>query len=447
MVSASRRTLVSALVATGCVASLIWPAPPAAAATITDAQWYVSNSTRNTTGVSYKYTFTAATSSSLNSITMTVPAGTAGTPTVVSVSPADVAGGSVGLASNTLTYSFTAAQVNAGTAISIQIGAMTNTGSTGSYTSTITTHNGAGSVDTGTTGTAIIITATTLTSLGWTATSTTVGATGVSYTFTFTTAVLTVTTGFTMTVPPGTGGSPTLGSVSPLLLGATVSLSGRTLTVSGISLSLVAGTHVSIQVNGLTNTATADSYTSEIVTDSLGGAVSSGITPALGFTGSLNLTSPSSLTWAATLNGSDQSVTDTAAADQQLTVDDETGTAAGWHITVAATTFTTGTYTLANAGTFVLTGSVTSVTAITAPSATCVVSCTPPASTSTYPAAITTASPAATVYDASAASGLGPVTLGGSTAANPVGWWINVPASARAGTYTSTVTVAIVSGP
>ena len=53
----------------------------------------------------------------------------------------------------------------------------------------------------------------------------------------------------------------------------------------------------------------------------------------------------------------------------------------------------------------------------------------------------------ATVYDVSAGSGLGPVTLGGHSAANPVGWWINVPANARAGSYTSTVTVAVVSGP
>jgi hypothetical protein len=53
----------------------------------------------------------------------------------------------------------------------------------------------------------------------------------------------------------------------------------------------------------------------------------------------------------------------------------------------------------------------------------------------------------ATVYDNPAGSGLGAVTLGGSSAPNPVGWWITIPGSAWAGAYASTVTVTIVSGP
>jgi hypothetical protein len=64
--------------------------------------------------------------------------------------------------------------------------------------------------------------------------------------------------------------------------------------------------------------------------------------------------------------------------------------------------------------------------------------------------AITTATTSptpATVYDVSAGSGIGPVTLGGHTASNPLGWWTNVLANARAGSYTSTVTVELVSGP
>jgi hypothetical protein len=67
-----------------------------------------------------------------------------------------------------------------------------------------------------------------------------------------------------------------------------------------------------------------------------------------------------------------------------------------------------------------------------------------------YPVAITTAAsspPASDIYDASATTGLGSVTIGGSSAANPVGWWLNVPANTLAGTYTSTVTVDIISGP
>jgi len=360
-----------------------------------------------------------------------------------------MAGGSVALAGTTLTYSFTAAQVASGTAISIEVKSLTNTATAGAYSSQVTTRNGASAVDTGTTGT-VTLTATALSSPAWSASSTTVGATGVSYTYTFTTATTAVLTSFTMTVPPGTAGSPTVGTVSPTMLGATVSLSGTTLTLSGVSLSLASGTAVSIQINGLANTATAGSYTSEIVTKSALGAVDSGITPAVSLAGSLNLTSPSSLTWTATLTGSNASVTDAVAADQQFSADDETGTGAGWHITIAATTFTSGSHTLPNSGTFALTGSVSSASATTVPSESCSTSCTPPVITTTYPVAITTAasSPAPVdVCDVSAGSGLGPVTLGGNAAANPVGWWISIPANARAGAYTTTVTVAIISGP
>jgi hypothetical protein len=86
---------------------------------------------------------------------------------------------------------------------------------------------------------------------------------------------------------------------------------------------------VSVQVNGLTNTTTAGSYTSEITTENLGSPIDSGVTPAVSFTGSQTLTAPGSLGWAATLNGSNLSAVDTVPADQQLTVDDMTGTGAG----------------------------------------------------------------------------------------------------------------------
>jgi len=65
-----------------------------------------------------------------------------------------------------------------------------------------------------------------------------------------------------------------------------------------------------------------------------------------------------------------------------------------------------------------------------------------------YPVAFTTAatSPTAvTIFDDAALTGLGSITVG--VGANPVGWWLNVPASAIAGTYTSTVTLEIISGP
>lgn len=431
------------------VTCLAGGASPASAATLTSAVWSSSSSVTSATGASYTYSFTVATSASLSSVTMTVPTGTAGTPAVGTVSPGSLAGGTVALAGTTLTYSFTAAQIGVGTAVSIQVTGLTNTSTTGSYTSTVTTVNGASAVDTGTTG-SLAFAGTTLGSPSWTASSTTVGAAGTSYTYAFSVASSALITSVTMTVPPGTGGSPTVGTISPSgLAGGSVTLSGTTLTYSGISVMLTSGTAVSIQVSGLTNTATGGDYGTQIVTSSAGAVVDCGLA-ALAVTGPLSLTLPGSLTWAGTLTGRDQSIYDTTSSDQGLTVSDQTATGAGWNVTIAATTFTNGTHTLPDAGTLVLAGSVSSATATTAPTAGCGTSCVPPGDTVGYPVAITTAATSPqpfSVYTAQASSGLGVTTLGGSSSADPVGWWLKVPANAMAGSYTSTVTVSIVSGP
>ena len=166
--------------------------------------------------------------------------------------------------------------------------------------------------------------------------------------------------------------------------------------------------------------------------------------------GSLTLTTSSSLTWGITLNGLDQSAVDTTAADQQYTVNDATGTGAGWHVTMSATTFTNGSFTLPDTGTLSTNGSVTSVSGTSAPTATCSGTCTPPTNSVTYPVDFTTAatSPvASTIYISAASTGLGQVIIGGSTQPNPVGWWLNIPAYASAGAYTSTVTMEVISGP
>ena len=168
--------------------------------------------------------------------------------------------------------------------------------------------------------------------------------------------------------------------------------------------------------------------------------------------GSLTLTSPTALTWSGTLNGLDLHLVDATVAHQSYLVDDATGTATGWHVTVSATTFTTtGSLTLANTGTFVTNGSITSVTATVPPTAACLSGsrCTLPTNTTTYPVAITTAAsaPAAvTIYDTSAGSGLGSINIG-APGTNPVGWWLNVPSNTTPGTYTSTVTLEIIAGP
>jgi hypothetical protein len=186
-----------------------------------------------------------------------------------------------------------------------------------------------------------------------------------------------------------------------------------------------------------------------------GGAIAAGSSCTLTGTvtvtaGALTLTSPSSLTWTATLTGTDQNVVDTVAGDQQYTVDDATGSGAGWHVTTSATTFTNGSHTLPDTGTFVTDGSTTSITGTTAPTATCTGTCTLPTNGTTYPVAITTAptSPTpVTIYDTATATGLGQIVIGGSAHANPVGWWVNLPASASAGAYTSTITMSVVSAP
>jgi hypothetical protein len=166
--------------------------------------------------------------------------------------------------------------------------------------------------------------------------------------------------------------------------------------------------------------------------------------------GSLTLTSPPSLTWAGTLTGLDQSLVDMSSTDQQYTVNDATGTGAGWHVTTSATTFTNGAHTLPNTGTFVTNGSLALVTSTSAPTATCSGTCTLPTNTTSYPVAITTATTTptpVTIYDTQASTGLGQIIIGGSSQAHPVGWWVNVPASASYGSYTSTITMQITSGP
>jgi hypothetical protein len=166
--------------------------------------------------------------------------------------------------------------------------------------------------------------------------------------------------------------------------------------------------------------------------------------------GALNLTSPTALAWTATEAGLDQQLVDPTTAHQSFVVNDSTGSGAGWHITVTATTFTNGAFTLPNSGTFVLTGSTSSEAATTAPTAACSsgATCILPTPTTTYPVAITTAAsspPTVTIYNASLNTGLGSITIG--IGALPVGWWVNAPASIRSGSYTSTVNLAVVTAP
>jgi len=176
--------------------------------------------------------------------------------------------------------------------------------------------------------------------------------------------------------------------------------------------------------------------------------VSCSITGTLTLTsGTLSITTPSTLTWAGVVSGVDQTLVDALPADQTYLVSNATGITTGWHVTVSATTFTTtGSISLASIGTFATNGSLVSMTASTAPTATCLSgsTCTLPTNSTAYPVAITTASATPTpynVFDAATSTGLGSITIGS------VGWWLNLPSNTLAGVYTSTILMMITTGP
>lgn len=132
-----------------------------------------------------------------------------------------------------------------------------------------------------------------------------------------------------------------------------------------------------------------------------------------------------------TLNGTDQVTTQT----QPLDISDARGNGAGWNVTVTSTAFDNGTVSLPN----------DSTTVTGAPSAACVpsVSCVTPTNSIPYPYTLPAAAvaPAATkLYNAAATTGTGAVRV------TPT-WRLTVPATALVGTYNSTWTLSLVSGP
>jgi hypothetical protein len=166
--------------------------------------------------------------------------------------------------------------------------------------------------------------------------------------------------------------------------------------------------------------------------------------------GSLGLAAPADQTWPTTaLSGVDLTLVDTT--DSSFSVQDITGSGDGWNVTATATPFTVGTSAtvLANAGTLVFNGSTsTDVTGAT-PDNACAgtTTCTPATSDVTFPVDLTTDSgtTTSTIYNAATSSGMGNIVIGG--AGNPAAWWLNVPAGAVSGTYTSQITLTIASGP
>lgn len=148
--------------------------------------------------------------------------------------------------------------------------------------------------------------------------------------------------------------------------------------------------------------------------------------------GSLSLNTTAAPTFSATLDGTDKVPT----YELPMTIEDSTGTGDGWNTTVTSTEFTNGAdpaQTL-SAEASQMTG-VTSVCAET--------TCTDPANSVTYPLTVPAAATAPTavkLFNAGIDTGLGKFTVTPTVS-------VSVPANTYAGTYTSTITLASVSGP
>jgi hypothetical protein len=148
--------------------------------------------------------------------------------------------------------------------------------------------------------------------------------------------------------------------------------------------------------------------------------------------GSLSLTTSAAPTFSAILDGTDQ----TPSYTLPLTIEDLRGTGEGWNATITSTQFTTGgvtPHTLA-----------TSASSITGVSNSCVesVSCTDPTNAVGYPLTVPAGAEAEAVkfFNAAEETGMGVFSTTPTVQ-------VSIPADTYAGTYTSTVTLASVSGP
>ena len=152
-----------------------------------------------------------------------------------------------------------------------------------------------------------------------------------------------------------------------------------------------------------------------------------GSSPVVG--GVLAITNTTSADFSSvTINGTDQDPTAAATLD----VKDDTGSGAGWKVTLAATQFTSGEgKTLANTAL-----SITGVSAAANGSGTYTV----PTSNVSYASAIVPQANTVTLFNSAVDTGMGHFTL------TPA-FKVHIPANAYAGTYSSTFTVTVVSGP
>jgi hypothetical protein len=148
--------------------------------------------------------------------------------------------------------------------------------------------------------------------------------------------------------------------------------------------------------------------------------------------GALSVTTSAAPSFSANLESGDSTPTYTA----PLSTTDTRGTGAGWNETITSTQFTTG-----GGSPQTLATNASSLTGVT--SACAIGTCTNPTNAITYPVAVPAAATPPTAvkfFNAAANTGMGKFTT-----TPTVG--VFVPQSSFAGTYTSTLTIAIVSGP
>ncbi len=141
--------------------------------------------------------------------------------------------------------------------------------------------------------------------------------------------------------------------------------------------------------------------------------------------GTLSISTSAAPSFGLLLDGTDQ----TASYTVPTTVTDATGSDSGWNLTITSTQFTAGAYTLP--------ATASSVTGVTN---TCISTCTAANNVITYPRAVPTAPTTAKFFNAALGTGAGKWNT--TPAIN-----VNVPANTHIGTYTSTLTLAAVSGP
>jgi hypothetical protein len=158
--------------------------------------------------------------------------------------------------------------------------------------------------------------------------------------------------------------------------------------------------------------------------------------------GTLAIANPTGITFSGTLNGATQYWSDTTDTLQVV----NPGRNGGWNVTAVFDDFSCSTAATCDSTTLTdlsVNGDTGSSTASTAPTPTCTASSVcilPTLSSLTFPQPISDNATPTKIFNADTDTGVGKVTA-------PIVWWLTTPADTLAGTYTSTLTLGINSGP